>query len=182
VQGGAYELAVFRPVCGNGEPEESETCDDGNASAGDGCDAECRAELSASGSDEAEPNDDFTSANLLVLAAGATLSVNGTLGGGCDPDQFVVDVPAQASLQVTLLAAGGGPCSEGSPPLTLTLSDGDGSRLIGSGEAPNGSACPAIDDRHAWAQQLAAGRYWLRATTDSSQPAFDYRIDFALVP
>lgn len=36
------------PVCGNGVPEYSEECDDGDLDAGDGCDAFCRIEASAS--------------------------------------------------------------------------------------------------------------------------------------
>ncbi len=34
------------PVCGNGLPEYSEECDDGNLDAGDGCDAFCNIEIS----------------------------------------------------------------------------------------------------------------------------------------
>jgi TonB family protein len=33
------------PVCGNGTKEAGETCDDGNASAGDGCSASCKVEV-----------------------------------------------------------------------------------------------------------------------------------------
>lgn len=33
------------PVCGNGTKEAGETCDDGNASAGDGCSATCKVEV-----------------------------------------------------------------------------------------------------------------------------------------
>ena len=35
-------------MCGNGAPEYSEECDDGDLDAGDGCDAFCRIEASAS--------------------------------------------------------------------------------------------------------------------------------------
>ena len=43
------ECAPFNPVCGDGEVEGSEDCDDGNMSPGDGCRADCTAEICGDG-------------------------------------------------------------------------------------------------------------------------------------
>ena len=48
---GTVTVAVVKEICGNGVREGSETCDDGNTNAGDGCNASCQAELSQAGFD-----------------------------------------------------------------------------------------------------------------------------------
>ena len=39
-----YTMTTPRPLCGDGEPDSGEECDDGNRTNGDGCSAECRVE------------------------------------------------------------------------------------------------------------------------------------------
>ncbi len=96
----ALELRVVAPGCGNGvlEAVRLETCDDGGARAGDGCDAQCRVEVT-------ETLTPPGATRSLDLAAGATatfrlelptpgMSVSATVtatGGGC---------PAAASLEL----------------------------------------------------------------------------------
>src|SRR6185436_3105556 len=43
-QGGACDIGAFEFACGNGTVDLGETCDDGNASAGDCCSADCQIE------------------------------------------------------------------------------------------------------------------------------------------
>ena len=69
---GAYAIAVrylTPPVCGNGQVERNEACDDGNVVDGDGCDSSCAIEDDFGNDiDNAEPINDpsTTEANLIV--------------------------------------------------------------------------------------------------------------------
>jgi cysteine-rich repeat protein len=74
-------LEVTAPVCGNGVVEEGETCDDANASGGDGCSASCEAEptftaRSRSGCNSGSGGADGTLA-LLPLALAGMRSLRG---------------------------------------------------------------------------------------------------------
>ena len=68
---GPYVLTVSFAVCGNGQIDGAETCDDGNVDPGDGCDASCQIEpFCGDGAlDEGETCDD----------------ANNDPGDGCDP-------------------------------------------------------------------------------------------------
>ncbi len=71
--------------CGNGELEEPEACDDGNASAGDGCDASCSVEECWICDPESgcEPLDGVPCDDGNVCTVGETCST-GVCGGGVD--------------------------------------------------------------------------------------------------
>ena len=181
--GGAYTVLALRPTCGNGGmPEHSEGCDDGNAVAGDGCDDRCRPELSAAAANEREPNDDPTGANVVGADVGAPLTVAGSIGGRCDIDTYLVNVPAGgASLRVTMLNRSSAACAEGTAPIEMVLWDASGRTAAGDGSVRTGNACPVIDEMHAFAQRLPAGEHLLTVAMDETERTFDYRLRFELV-
>lgn len=159
--GAEFELLAVSPTCGNGGTlEHSESCDDGNNTPLDGCDDKCRAELRAAAPDEVEPNDDPVSANVLLLDPETqTLTVKGTMGGRCDFDNYIVEVPANATLKATVLTAGGQECSDDAPPATLRLLESDAVTELGEGQARGSNGCPSIDESDGFATALSAGHY-----------------------
>lgn len=165
--GASYQLVAVRPVCGNGEVEHSETCDDNNNDDGDGCDSQCRAEL-GTGMAEAEPNDDPTGANRLLSTNG---SASGVLGGRCDRDMFVLEVEAAGDLQVALTGIGGTACVDGDPTFELDLLAADGRAVVSRGVNASGEFCPTIN-----ASALTPGVYYLAVTTGESERRFDYML------
>jgi cysteine-rich repeat protein len=158
-------LEIIRPVCGNGLLEHSETCDDGDREAGDGCDEECRDEITSAPTDrgETEVNDDRFSANH-VLAGTEPLLVTGRVASRCESDWFVLDVPADASLRAEITTSSGGSCAgslDVPDPFTLDLLAADGLTVLGT--ATPVANCPAIDpSRDTFATSLPSGRYYLR--------------------
>ncbi len=178
--GSNLELLAVSPTCGNGgEPEHSETCDDGNLAAFDGCDPQCRAELTNLAPNEVEPNDDQVGANVLLLDQD-TGSINaiGSIGGRCDFDNFFLQVPTDgASILAQLSTAGGQACPDDAPPVTLQLLASDARTLVGERTGD----CPSIDDESSFAQDLAAGGYYLRVVADEDAPLFEYALDVQLI-
>lgn len=170
--GASYQLVAVQPVCGNGEVEHSETCDDNNLEDGDGCDSECRAEL-GSNIAEAEPNDDPTGANRILSVNSA---VNGVLGGRCDRDMFVVDVETLGDFQVQLDGAGGTACVDGDPTFELDLLSSDGRTVISRGANEDGEFCPTMTSFG-----LEPGTYYLAVTTGESERRFDYTLSLSLL-
>jgi len=155
--GGLYRVLVIRPTCGNGGmAEHSESCDDGNTEDGDGCDSLCRHELSNADTDEQEPNDDPTAANVVLTGAGA-------------------------SLRVTMLNRSAAACADGTPPIEMVLWQPGGRTAVGDGSVRAGNGCPVIDDAHAFAQDLPAGEHIVSVTTDENEGVLDYRLLFELV-
>ena len=89
-------VPLTNPICGNGIVESTETCDDNNDAAADGCDATCNTEADYTCPTEGGPcltvdlqspanGDSFQSANLVIdgtATAGATVTVIVTDGGG----------------------------------------------------------------------------------------------------
>jgi cysteine-rich repeat protein len=173
--GAAYRVLVAAPVCGNGgDPEHSETCDDGNTTGGDGCDAMCRVEIGAAAPTEDEPNDDWTSANIVVPGATGALTVSGRIGGRCDFDTYGLEVPAGGSLRATLMDASGAACPATAGAMTLTLIRPDGRTTAGVVSTP--SPCPAIDATHTFAQSLDEGQWYVRVSAAADAAVFDYEI------
>ncbi len=176
--GEKYDVLALAPVCGNGELEHSETCDDSNNEPGDGCDSLCRAELTAGARFEVEPNDDYSSANFLTTDS---LTVSGRLGGRCDFDMFAVTVPEGGSITAQMLDQGGQPCSSLAG-FEMTLIDTVGVHVLGTGSLRIGQ-CPSISADDAFAQGLTAGTYYVRVTLDAASPPLDYQIELAgIVP
>lgn len=172
-------IEAYRPVCGNGMREHSETCDDGGVVPGDGCDEQCRDEITAGLTDrgELEVNDDRFSANHVLLTVGAPLLVTGRIATECETDWFVVDLPATGAISAELATMAGASCMgsvDVPDPFRLELIASDGLTVLGAGTLATG--CPAIDPaRDAFATGLPAGRYFLRifGRAESGRP-FNY--------
>ncbi len=162
-QGGAVDVLVNQPVCGNGPPaEHAEGCDDGNRVGGDGCDARCRVELEDLATPrEREPNDDPTMANHVV----APLVFTGEAGGRCDVDYFTFE-HVGGPLRVGL-TTGDGACAE--PSLQVELLRGETSAALerlGAGDPGCGGL--ALD--------APAGELHLRVRAAETAPGVTYRV------
>lgn len=183
--GAAYEITVVNPICGNGgQPEHSETCDDGNQEDGDGCSSECRAEVSAAAPDEVEPNDESTNANLAMTdEVSGIVVVRGNLGGRCDFDMWAVEVPADATLRATMLDANGDPCVAGVTPFNIFLFQTNGFTTAGEGSPRGGNECPSFDETDSFAVDLSAGRHFVRVTTaEDVAEAVGYQLQLEVIP
>ena len=174
--GAAWAVLAIHPVCGNMTKEHSESCDDGNTNSGDGCSAMCATEL-ADGQMEVEPNDDAVGANPLAIPGiTGAITVKGQLRNGCDPDMFVVQVPANGSVAAAITDNDGNGCASGAQ-LQLHFVGSDGFTLLGMGAA-SPPPCPAIGSNAKFAQMLPQGIYYLRVqqvSRDKSAPV-NYRV------
>lgn len=114
-------------VCGNGQPEADEACDDGNALAGDGCAPDCTAEA---GPNEVEPNDAWDEAQPWPDAA-----VTGHLLEG-DVDCYSVPVAECDAVRGSLV----GDCPAG---VVLALHDTSGRQTATGTAGPDG--CSVVE-------------------------------------
>ncbi len=179
--GDALEVLAVEPTCGRNLKEHSETCDDDNMVAGDGCDNLCRAELTEGGTAEQEPNDEpLANANVLVMDAGTSLRVTGQLGGKCDFDSFLVSVPEGGGVRAVMEPTGGSECSIA---LRLQLIDTDGFAPILTVETEPG-VCPALPEADPAVLGLDEGEYFVRVTAAApNEPEpFDYALDLGALP
>jgi cysteine-rich repeat protein len=159
--GGRVELLAISPVCGDGEKQHSEACDDGNVVGGDGCDARCRLELSGTQALAQEPNDDVPGANVFAVAAvPAALGVRGVLESPCDPEVFTFTVPSAAQVTVRMLNAAGNTCTALHPEQRVELHLLQGLTSVAQGQPMAGNACPSL------------GPHPLQATSEEAQPAW----------
>ncbi len=180
--GGVYRLDAIRPSCGDGMRDHGESCEGEEF-----CNIDCRFELSAMNSNEAqnEPNDNREEANALSLTAngdGSTgIEISGDIGPSaviCDyPDVFTLDVRDNGSrIEVNPLEPNSEPCTDGSTDdyqFDLFLEDAAGNERVG--RAVDANRCPVIDE-----SDLPAGRYFVRISdkrTDASRP-INYRLRF----
>lgn len=164
-------LQIIRPTCGNGTREHSETCDDGNETPGDGCDASCRRELTDALRAEVEVNDDMFSANHILLTANE-LFVTGRIASTCESDWFAVDVAAGQTIEAALLTSTETECPSDRPAsIDLEILRPSGQDVIARGIATTG--CPSIAPTAALS---TAGRYFVRvfARNDEVARPFDY--------
>ncbi|MEM9067980.1 MAG: DUF4215 domain-containing protein [Myxococcota bacterium] len=168
---GMYELLAVRPVCGDNNVEHSETCDDGNLDPGDGCDELCRHEISDTRTEEREPNDDNSGANVVDLSGGSAMA-NARLANECDPDRYLLSVPAGA-IDIELRADGGGACSAESG-VTLTVENSAG-RVVATGAPEGDGVCPVLR-----ATDLPAESYVVVATEAELDRPFDYALAFTV--
>jgi cysteine-rich repeat protein len=173
-----YQLLAIRPMCGNGGmPEHSEGCDDGNLADGDGCDARCRSEVGAAAPTEKEPNDEFTSANVLALQLGAEpLNLTGQIGSSCDADMFVLTIAERARLEVSWLDAAGAACAAELAGSKLEVLAADGLSVLRTASASASMACPRFGDADGLV--LDPGTYHLRASAPDVRA--NYRLAVAL--
>jgi cysteine-rich repeat protein len=167
--GGPFSIIVTRPICGNGEREHSESCDDGNTLSGDNCDSSCRSELFGASVTEKESNEMPQEANVLTSAP---MTINGKIGDHCgDVDVFAVAVAEGGAIQAQLLSRTGN-CA--SAPTRLALIGPDGQTELGS-VSSLGDVCPAIGAMQPFARALPAGTYYVHASSLAAD-AFDYQL------
>lgn len=157
-------ILSFRTVCGDGQRDHSENCDDGNTESGDGCDALCRSELSASRPMEVEVNDDIYAANFVGATPGDTITVRASLDTLCEVDVFAVDVPEGGGVEVSLAGASGASC-----PIELAEASVQLLELGVRGASERARAtiatedvCPSIGADATLAQDLPAGTYFVQ--------------------
>lgn len=170
-------VEIYRPVCGNGmeptfTPEHSENCDDGNMRDGDGCDSQCRTEISlATGTPtDVEVNDDYFAANHLLDIDGGTLL--GTLRSGCDVDVFAVELTAGVRVRAEVTGRSMPGCPSGAPELDLRLLAPNGTLTLTSAEL----ACPSIEFT-----PTTTGTHFVRIARPGSTVAFDYDLHFSFL-
>jgi hypothetical protein len=197
--GGHYVLQALRPTCGDGTKEHGESCDDGmhcedgtqctatDASvcegigdgqcaprSHDGCDRDCRQELSSSGGGEADPNDNLVEANVLRtdLPGMNPFVVNGAVGGpsDCYPDVFAVFVEEGQRVNVSVLQSYSAgtmvevPCTDlTSAPVSFKFTSNDpddsSSTYVSSEDA---DGCPSLSTG-----ALDAGEYFITLDADA---------------
>jgi len=81
--------ASFRPAaCGDGVISAGETCEDGNTTPGDGCDALCQIEPQA----EVEPNGTTAQATANAVQITGDVTIRGSIGALADLDMYRVTV------------------------------------------------------------------------------------------
>jgi len=152
----AYQVQVkFNALCGNGIVEGSETCDDGNTTAGDGCAVNCRVEPKP----EVEPND------VCGQATGPfapPVVLGGAITPASDKDLFSFTLPAYADIKVQTFAPGYDVCTGGvdtilqlrAPDCTTVLTTNDNGG-VGTCSLINSTTNPA-------AANLAPGTYYVQ--------------------
>lgn len=158
------DISVTFPICGNGELEKGETCDDGNRVSLDGCSEDCLAELTNTGQPvEVEPNNYYLTGNVVVLSPGEMMNIKGYIGGGCDLDFYMLDIPEGGFARVTMLGEDGQDCPAGTLPFVLEFDDPSGVAELGKAKIPAESGgtnhCPQWDENSFVTGSLPAGRY-----------------------
>jgi len=164
--GGASKVLIFRPTCGNGTTEHSETCDDTNKVSGDGCDSLCRKEFTAAAITELEPNDDPRAANVLAVA-GRSMTAMGVVASRCDHDMYSVSLPQPGTIRATLSATTAACGIEGAP-IDLALLGADGLTAVTSMTSTN---CPVVEGK-----DLAPGEYFVVVRRPSGEMSWPYQL------
>jgi len=164
-------LEAYKIICGNGILQHGETCDDGNATPGDGCDALCRVELQGVPSTEEEVNDDPLLANSLTAAVGTR--VRGSISKLCEVDFYTFRLAESAQLEVDLSPAVAPSCATPAPVFDVAILD-DTQRVVAQGVRPgDASSCNVVR----LDAPLPAGSYFIQvvANNDAQRP-FDYEL------
>ncbi|MEQ9502633.1 MAG: DVUA0089 family protein [Deltaproteobacteria bacterium] len=166
--------------CGNGAVEPGEQCDDGNTTAGDGCDASCMFEGNIT--IEMEPNGDAGTATPSGATIGNTVTVSGSINPVADEDfySFVVPTGMTASLTAVTYTVVNDPtmCTLGDTRIFLF----DSAMTELADDDDTNGLCSQIDGAaYPMAANLAAGTYYIRvqhyANTESFGP---YLMDITL--
>lgn len=154
-------LSVRYPVCGDGQLEGDEICDDDNEVDDDGCSATCTPE----GTPEEEPNDEIGDVTPISLVTGAEpVFFMGEISGFADADYFGVTVTAGARIGAKLWNGAGGCTFDGK----LTLRDNTDT-IVRDGvglDAGCWQVGGAVDE---WGTTLEAGTYYARIASPGRQ-------------
>jgi cysteine-rich repeat protein len=179
---GTVSTTLLSTRCGDRKRELGEGCDDGNLMDGDGCDRECRLEISSDMHREIEPNNWPTEANVLPLTTDAPSVLAARLGGACDVDYFVLRIDETADVSVSMLDGAMLPCDDAVPSVTMTLISPDGVTRRGEGSTGgSGGACPSIEPGTAFAQDLEPGTYFLELAAERDAPTIDYNLSIEVL-
>lgn len=172
---GDYLITAVKPQCNNGVQEHNESCD----TPGPTCSLDCRHLLNVNNTNELEPNDDWTMANIMAqVAVNGSQSIKGSLGGVCDRDMFAFQVPAKGNVAVRLRRANADPCPDDlgdATPIKLELLGADSKTVLGEGIVRSGS-CPSIEASDAFANGLDEGLYYVRLFGDEKKRSFPYEL------
>ncbi|MCB9652599.1 MAG: pre-peptidase C-terminal domain-containing protein [Deltaproteobacteria bacterium] len=161
-------VEVVAPGCGNEIVDEGETCDDGNATNGDGCDATCQVEPIAT----------------VTLPSQAAVSVLGSItpAGDVDIIQIVVTSPV-ALLAETFIPdkASGCTATTGSSDTVIALYDAQAA-LLGAADFGGQGDCAAITAQDAFAH-LEPGTYFLSVHDyNDNEPIPAYEVILSSLP
>ena len=159
---GALPDGPAEPLCGNGEIDGDETCDDGNLDPGDGCDASCERELQV----HAEPDgpDDPLE---LVFHRDRVASARFVLDG-VDEDWFAFNTADATDLVIETHAPGDRLGCDGDTELTLFDADRDALATNDNGGFSLCSVLEPVGD--AAVRDIPAGRYLIRVTPRTDGP------------
>lgn len=169
----AYKLEVkYNALCGNGITEGSETCDDGNLVAGDGCATNCRIEPKP----EVEPNDTCAQAPMPYTAP---VLVGGSITPGTDKDLFAFTIPAYADIKVQTFAPNYDVCPTGTDTI-LQLRGTNCSTILATNDNGGVGTCSLIDSAtNPAAVNLPPGTYYVQVEENGNNatiPAYQVLI------
>lgn len=156
----ALDVQLLAHGCGNGLLEGSETCDDGNTTPGDGCDAGCTIE--GLFENEMGGNDAANGGGVILISSDSSFS--GAIAPQQDADFYAIDVPQDHHLDVTVTVGSLTDCAQVSPQVELALFAPDGvTQLALNADGGARETCGRL-----WpyttlaALQMTAGRYYVR--------------------
>lgn len=183
----SYKASILVFACGDGEVEATETCDDGNTTPGDGCDAACQVEpvcgdgvLAASEEcddgnttagdhcspaclwevRESEPND-VAAAASGPIAPGTTVA--GSIGVIGDVDYLSFVVPRASNVRIETFDRHGAGSCDALVDTVVTLFAPDGTTVLASDDEDGILHCSLIDPAvDTGARMIAAGTYYVR--------------------
>lgn len=161
------DLASRPIVCGDGNLDPGEQCDDHNTASGDGCSSACKLEL-----DEVEPNDTTSNATPYTeLPFVAQISPVG------DVDVFSIAVSAQNSmLAVDTLDLGDGACANMELDDRIDILAPDGHVLVSNDDGGVGFCAKAS------VSGLSPGTYYVRVKASGVATTFPYNLDISRSP
>jgi cysteine-rich repeat protein len=169
---GSYVLGVAsgRIVCGDGNRDPGEDCDDRNTQTGDGCGASCALESSESASNESTGTADAYSAPGYFGRIEPA--------GDVDVVQVVVSTSA-SSITATVNDFSDQACRlDMMDPMVEVLAPNGLTMLASNDDRSAGDLCSA-----ATAQNLVPGTYFVRVSAGNGGriPTFTYHLDVAVV-
>ena len=169
---GPYLMTAFTRArqCGDTVLDPPESCDDGNAKAGDGCSDTCAVEIS-----EIEPNDDVAGANSFAEPMLGAISP----AGDVDVISFAVGKD-NSSLVVTTTEMPGKGCAKKLIDSYMELVGSDGTTVL----AKNDDGANGVIAKISY-PGLAVGTYYLRLKASPGAPpkhTFTYRWSLMLTP